>query len=239
MGPAGPIGATGATGPMGSTGATGPQGPQGPPGSGSGGFHGIQEFTVSGTITVPDGVTGILVELWGAGGGGDCHRSPAIGGGGGGYTRAVVSVTPGNTYNVKVGNPGISGFTSYGVCNPLGDAGTDGGATQITDSSANVLASAGGGGGGQLATYVSGFGYACGGGSGGAGGSGVSTVGRNGTSGGCATPANPASVAYGGVAPLGSIQPPAGVGAGATSGDPVPVYPGVYEGGPGYALVVW
>ncbi|HEY6388718.1 MAG TPA: DNRLRE domain-containing protein, partial [Candidatus Acidoferrum sp.] len=55
----------------GATGATGPQGLAGPSGSGAGGsgFAGLQEFTQTDTFTVPTGVTGILVELWGAGSG--------------------------------------------------------------------------------------------------------------------------------------------------------------------------
>jgi hypothetical protein len=149
VGPTGPPGAPGLIGGTGMTGATGATGPAGPPGSGGGGFNGIQEFTQSGTFTVPAGAIGVLVELWGGGGGGgvgfagyyycdtffNCdytEGSPGIPGGGGGYTRAVVPVTPGATYTVAIGAGGAPG--GVGV------------STTILDSSGNVLASAVGGG---------------------------------------------------------------------------------------------
>jgi hypothetical protein len=116
----GPAGPTGLSGPAGATGAPGPQGPagpQGPPGL-AGGFNGIQEFTQNGAFAVPAGITHILVELWGAGGGGSGScGSPngallpggGAGGGGGGYTRAVLPVTPGATYDVIIGSGGKGG----------------------------------------------------------------------------------------------------------------------------------
>jgi phage-related tail fiber protein len=70
---------------------------------------GMREFTTSGTLTIPAGVTQVLVELWGAGGGGSGGRSVTCGtwgcfslawegsgGGGGAYVRAVVDVVPGD-----------------------------------------------------------------------------------------------------------------------------------------------
>jgi hypothetical protein len=70
VGTSGPQGPQGLPGQMGLQGPPGPPGSAGPPGSGVGGFNGIQEFTQSGTFTVPAGVTHLLVELWGGGGGG-------------------------------------------------------------------------------------------------------------------------------------------------------------------------
>jgi hypothetical protein len=129
-GAAGPQGAQGIAGPPGPTGLQGPQGPAGPPGasgSGTGGFNGIQEFTQSGTFTVPSSVTHLLVEMWGGGGGGggssdglltytDVSGSqstivgcPGMGGGGGGsgaYIREVLTVAPGATYTVNIGAGG-------------------------------------------------------------------------------------------------------------------------------------
>jgi hypothetical protein len=50
-------------------------GPPGPAGAGGGGFNGIQEFTSTGTFTVPPDTTHILAEMWGGGGGAQvCNR---------------------------------------------------------------------------------------------------------------------------------------------------------------------
>jgi hypothetical protein len=179
QGAAGTVGAQGPAGPQGPQGVQGiqgPAGPQGPAGSGSGGgFHGIQQFTQSGTFTPPAGVTSLLVELWGAGGGGGAsciyglEDEEGAGGGGGGYTRAVVTVTPGANYNVVVGTGGAGG----NICpNPV--TGTNGTATQITDGSGNVLVSAGGGTGGGLLGQA---------GVGGAGGTGTNVIGFGGGNG--------------------------------------------------------
>jgi hypothetical protein len=164
-GPQGLPGLTGATGPQGLTGPAGapgtpgPVGPQGP--SGSTGFTTYMEFTSTGTFTVPAGVTQMLVELWGAGGGGgngevcnatDDHQGLATiaaagsGGGSGGYTRAALSVVPGKTYTINVGAGGNGSLVwLIRLCNttPQQKA-TRGGDTQILDGTA-VLASAPGG----------------------------------------------------------------------------------------------
>jgi hypothetical protein len=82
--------------------------------------HGIREFTDSTTWRVPVGVTHIIVELWGAGGGGAAGTSavvggsPTAGGGGGGggsgsYVRASLSVTPGESLTIRVGAAGAGG----------------------------------------------------------------------------------------------------------------------------------
>ena len=81
QGPAGPQGAVGPPGAAGPQGLVGPQGPAGPAGaagSGSGGFNGIQEFTQIGTtpFTVPSGVSHLMAEMWGAGGGGAASGAP-------------------------------------------------------------------------------------------------------------------------------------------------------------------
>jgi|HubBroStandDraft_1064217.scaffolds.fasta_scaffold00246_3 hypothetical protein len=195
--------------------------PQGAPGSGGSGFNGIQEFTQSGTFTVPAGVTSALVELWGAGGGAGSTCDiigPTFGGsgGGGGYSRAVISLTPGAAYSVTIGAGGTAGGGACGV------AGGDGGATQLLDGSSNVLASAGGGGGGASSAYGGP------GGSGGAAGSGQNVVGRSGTGGGVGTSSSPGAA---GNPPAGSIQLPNGAGVGSTS---------QYSAGfPGYVLITF
>jgi hypothetical protein len=197
------------------------------PGSGGGGLSGIQEFTQTGTFTVPAGVMHVLAELWGAGGlsgtaGLDYNNSSSCGpfgqqscttfcpggkaglGGNGGYTRAVISVNPGVTYTVVIG-----------VGGSLQQGGTD---SEILDASENTLVKAGGGTNGSSGTNgsVSGAGCANGvdgtSGTNGLGGTGSNVIGRDGTFQG---------------PPSGSIPPPPSVGfSGQTPG-------------PGYVLFVW
>lgn len=204
-GPVGPQGPQGAQGPQGPQGAQGPQGPEGPAGAG-GGLNGIQEFKPGGThsFTVPDGVSHLLVELWGAGGGGGGSLSETIavpggtaivpgpagsGGGAGGYTRAIVTVNPGSTYTITVGSGGAAGSNAGPIdctsgcpaVSAAGGSGTAGQDSTITDTSSNLLAKAGGGGGGG-AGEISNSGFpGCGsGGSGGSGSSGTNSIGRDG-----------------------------------------------------------
>lgn len=139
-GPAGPTGPFGPTGPQGSVGPVGlvgPQGqigPQGVPGM----LNGTQDFTTSGTWVAPGGVTRVLVELWGAGGGGGNCRGflCALNGGGGGagaYSRNVLAVVPGATYTVTVGLGGTGGTSGGGI-------------TSFSDMSSNLLEESDGGG---------------------------------------------------------------------------------------------
>lgn len=76
---------------------------------GSGQF---EYFGVSGTFTVPDGVTNVRVTALGAGGAGECHAAHPCcncvsfagpGGGGGGFIVAEVAVTPGTACTIVVG----------------------------------------------------------------------------------------------------------------------------------------
>lgn len=81
---------------------------------------GSQEFTSSGTFTVPYGITEVYVTALGAGGGGGYalprSSSPYQGGGGGGAGNYVkkqkISVTPGEVISVTVGVGGAGG-TGY------------------------------------------------------------------------------------------------------------------------------
>jgi hypothetical protein len=184
-GPGGPTGAAGPAGPQGPQGIQGPIGPQGaqgPAGPGSGGFNGIQEFTQSGTFTVPAGITHLFVEMWAAGGGGGgggdglsasgtlgqyidisaasayCSGTAAGGGGAGGYARAVIPVSAGTQYTVTIGSGGQGGPAPSASSAPGYGNGGSGGNSQITDASANVLVQASGGqggGGGSPATPAS------------------------------------------------------------------------------------
>jgi hypothetical protein len=120
-------------------------------------------FTSSGTWTCPDGVSQIIVELWGGsggGGGGDyvvTNATPRIGcdlgyvvvggsggkGGNGGYNKQLVSVTPGTVYNITVGNGGAAGNASNCSISQHATNGTAGGS-----SSFNGIIVADGGGAG-------------------------------------------------------------------------------------------
>ena len=73
-------------------------------------FLGISQTSVTistgtTTWTVPAGVTSITVEAWGGGGKGGARTTNGNGGGGGGgaYAKKVITVIPGNTYNLAVG----------------------------------------------------------------------------------------------------------------------------------------
>ena len=98
-------GAPGAPGKDGAPGADGAPGKDGAPGpAGPGGFSGIAEFldtAFTGSWTAPPNVTHVLVEMWGGGGGGAFYP-----GGGGAYSRSVIEVTPGATYDIIVGYGG-------------------------------------------------------------------------------------------------------------------------------------
>ena len=76
------------------------------------GYQYFASFNTAGAFswTVPAGVTKVLVEVYGPGGGGSQHGS----GGGGGYGRAWFDVTPGNSITGVVGTGG-SGGTVAGV----------------------------------------------------------------------------------------------------------------------------
>jgi len=103
--------------------------------------------TVSGTYTIPTGVTAITVECWGGGGeGGDnsTTNDGSGGGGGGAYTKTTLIVIPGTNYNVTIG---AGGSGASGTGNPGGDT-WFGTGTVVT---ANVLASGGQGGAGPVA----------------------------------------------------------------------------------------
>lgn len=109
---------------MGPAGPPGPAGPAGASGSGGGGLHGMQEFTSSGTFTVPTGVTSILVDMWGASGGFSNVCAPSSsnnfscpagsidaqgGPGSGAYSAGVFAVASGVQYTVTVGQAGKDG----------------------------------------------------------------------------------------------------------------------------------
>jgi hypothetical protein len=170
----GAAGATGPQGPIGLTGATGPQGPAGTYTSGNGvnitnGVISIGNSTTnrigfgsSTTWICPPNVSQITVELWGGAGGGgggalrtvycQCGMDAPNGGAGGtgGYNKQTISVIPGQSYTLTVGNGGAGGAKSNctTVCSSAGANGQN--------SSFHGLITANGGTGGSGACNVSG-----------------------------------------------------------------------------------
>lgn len=160
--------------------------------SGSGAApSGVQEFTTSGTFTVPEGVHKIWVTACGGGGGGagGCNSNSASkgsgggGGGGGGciYKKRYI-VTPGKSIFITIGEGGNGGAVPTNYYSD-GSPGLNGGATVIGD-----LVTLPGGEGGksgnndkELAGYGGAGGInAGGGGAGNAGGKGAGATGGGG-----------------------------------------------------------
>ena len=123
---------------------------------GSGVPVGQQDFTSSGTFTVPTGVTQVsAVVVGGGGGGGNATNDdePGAGGAGGGLSYGTFSVTPGESLTVTVGSGGQNGNT-----------GGTGGTSSLSRGGTTLL-SGGGGSGGSSTDFG-----ASGGGSGGSSG---------------------------------------------------------------------
>ncbi len=141
-GPAGPQGLPGAAGLQGPSGPAGPAGPQGPPGAS--GLNGARDFALPGryAFTVPDGISRIAVELYGAGGG---VLSGA--GGAGAYTFNILTVNPGDTLTIAVGAGGI--YSQDCATNNGGD-------TAVLDATGAVLSVAHGGIGGDVDCWPAG-----------------------------------------------------------------------------------
>lgn len=111
-------------------------------------------FTASTTWICPAGVNVIRVELWGGGGGGgeifsDCSGGwwTSGGGGKGGYNSAILSVSPGQSYSIMVGNGGAAAPHTNSPCFRGIGNGQNGQASTF-----NGILSAAGGSGGITAT---------------------------------------------------------------------------------------
>lgn len=106
------------------------------------------------TFVVPIGVTQITIKAWGAGGGGGGGGSARTGGNGGGaaFVQTTLTVTPGETLNLRIGGGGPFG-TYLSTSNQVGSGGGGGGYSgvfrgTITQANALLIAGSGGGGGG-------------------------------------------------------------------------------------------
>jgi len=123
-----------------------------------GAFRNMQYFRSSGAWTVPNGVTKILVEVWGAGGGGGSSIGggyPA-GGGSGAYGMGIFDVASGAAYTVTVGSGGGAnqdgGSSSFGnLISAGGGRGAPGGEASVggaggtSSAPFNISGQAGGG----------------------------------------------------------------------------------------------
>lgn len=91
-------------------------------------------FTSSGSFTVPAGITEVLIEMWGAGGGG---HFPGGGGGSGGYWSGLIPVSGISSISLTVGTGGSFGTGST--------AGANGGNTGFVCTGFNVFTGGGSG----------------------------------------------------------------------------------------------
>jgi hypothetical protein len=108
-----------------------------------------ETFTTTGnqTWTVPQGVSSVSIHAWGAGGGGggtESHilnytRPRAAGGGGGAYSSIQLSVIPGDSYDITVGNGGQGGLGNQD--------GTAGEFSSVSFESSIIVSAEGGQGG--------------------------------------------------------------------------------------------
>ena len=124
---------------------------------GSSGLSNILLYTVSNAFVVPTGITHILMCVQGGGGGGGAAgattsdgaftaRGGSGGGGGSGeYLEHVVTVSPGETLTITVGNGGVGSTSNAGN-------GANGGLSSVTGSTSGLLISAIGGIGGHGGT---------------------------------------------------------------------------------------
>lgn len=129
--------------------------------------------SLSGTYTVPSGVTQIYLEGSGSGGGGGSASGPGenyiqVGGGGGGGQsfRGTITVTPGETITYSIGYQGFAAgwytydfgtiyyapISQYYNAGNRGKSGSAGVSTTVSTSSGSLTLSASGGGAGGWAS---------------------------------------------------------------------------------------
>ena len=129
------------------------------------------------SYVVPLGVSTVNVYMWGAGGGGNSGSHPTNYGGAGAYVQGTLTVTPGETLTIIVGQGG-SAITTNGAAAaatygggggvPSGGNSTQnssgGGRSAIQRSSADIVTAGGGGGSGMTNTASNPTGYTLAGG---------------------------------------------------------------------------
>lgn len=178
------------------------------------------------TFTVPAGVGSVTIVAKG-GAGGDGTGALGGVGGQGGQTTATVSVTPGASLDVRVGDRGKflgTGFNGGGDGGGVVGGGGGGGASSVLNGAALLVVAGGGGGGGQpaIAAVVAGGNGGAGGGTGGMGGGSPSLGGGSGGggtqsaggAGGSVSPGDPTGIAgtAGGGPPIAGVAGQGGTG---------------------------
>jgi hypothetical protein len=101
--------------------------------SAAAGLNSVQTFTSSGTWTRPAGITKVIMEVQGAGGGGG-HDATLVycrNGGGGGYAKKFLDVSSITSSTITVGTGGV-GIVSAGTPTAGGDSSWADGANTIT-----------------------------------------------------------------------------------------------------------
>lgn len=180
----------------------------------------LADTTVPGTyvVTIPLGVTSILVRLYGKGGAGSAGVNaglafaPGAGGGAGGYVDKIIACTAGDTFSITIDGTSTrlssAGLTANAGADASGGGGGAGGAASGGDHNTNgaagstTITDTGGKG---ADAFQEGFGY---GGLGGAGGplnSPGSAGGAGAGGGGGGTPSAPGTTA-GGAAGAGRLR---------------------------------
>ena len=108
-----------------------------------GGFNSVQVFTSSGTWTRPSGVTKVIMEVQGAGGGGSQNASindRCISGAAGGYAKKFLDVSSISTSTIPVGAAGSGGSSDVGTVG--GNSSWADGTNTITGAASATAASA-------------------------------------------------------------------------------------------------
>ena len=96
----------------------------------------VYQPTTQGVWTAPAGVSAVRLRIWGGGGaGGNGFGSAGGGGAGGGYAEGYAGVTPGQSFNVLVGNGGAGSGSSGGTSSFGSVASATGGAAGASGSS--------------------------------------------------------------------------------------------------------
>jgi hypothetical protein len=111
-----------------------------------------QTYNTPGTysFTVPDGVSSITAQVWGAGGGGSKGylNQKGTGGGGGGFAQGTLSVNAGDVITVTIGAGGNGS-------NSAGTDGVSGSSSSLSFNSSSITATGGSGGTTTLTSTMS------------------------------------------------------------------------------------
>jgi hypothetical protein len=194
-------------------------------------------FNSSGTFTVPENVHWIEVQVWGGGGKGADHSYDCGGGGGGGaFSSSILSVTPGDSYALNVGQ-GSTDWWVNGGDSWFGSATTvmaKGGLTAVMNSTSGALGGSSSAGYGEIKLD---------GGNGAAGNFNSGTAiysGGGGSSAGISTKGTHATDYLGAIAPEGGGNG----GDGYITSSPINIevhsgYPGCEPGGGGGGAIGW